>query len=220
MGVLHIPVSLPALLASAFIVSLVTVAVPGPITLVASRLAISRRITYAVWFLVGVTLVDISLFFALAMGAASVLASIGALPPVEFLGGLALLVAGVISLRSRHPSRPHHLRTEPSTRTVWGSFVLGVAVAVGNPHYWIWWVTAGLAFVSAARSFGTFGLAWMLAALVGGVVSWYIPLLWALHRGKAVLSSRGERFITTVLGVLLVVLGLGLLTFATIRLLR
>ncbi len=220
MGPLHVPVSLPALLATAFVVSLVTVAVPGPITLVASRLAISRRITYAVWFLVGVTVVDVSLFFALATGAASVLERIGALPPVEFLGGFALLVAGVLSLRSRTPSRPHHLPQEPSNRTVWGSFVLGVAVAVGNPHYWIWWVTAGLAFVSAARSFGPFGLAWMLAALIGGVVSWYVPLLWALHRGKAVLSSRAERIITNALGILLVVLGLGLITFSTIRLLR
>lgn len=217
---LHIPLSLPALLASAFIVSLVTVAVPGPITLVASRLAISQRISAAVWFLVGVTVVDISLFFALATGAASVLARIGALPPVEFLGGVALIVGGTISLRSRKTSAAHGVPAEPTSGTPWGSFVLGVAVAVGNPHYWIWWVTAGLAFVSAAQSFGALGLAWMLAALVGGVVSWYIPLLWALHRGKAILSKRAERFIATALGVLLMVLGFGLLAFASIRLLR
>ena len=79
MSGLTVPLSLPALVVSGFVVSLATVAVPGPITLVASRLALSRHLSSAVWFLVGVTALDVSLFTALAAGAAPILLAVGAL---------------------------------------------------------------------------------------------------------------------------------------------
>jgi hypothetical protein len=59
----------------------------------------------------------------------------------------------------------------------------------------------------------------MLAALIGGVVSWYVPLLWALHQGRKLLSARAEHRIEAALGVLLLVIGLGLLGLGAYRLL-
>ncbi len=146
---------------------------PGPITLVASpsRLwpATSRP---PIWFLVGVTALDVALFTALASGAAPVLRRIGALPVVELVGGIALLWGGITSLRAAPAKRRHGPALDDvEERRALSSFLLGLLVAAANPHYWIWWVTAGLAFVEAARAHGASGLAWMLAALVGGVVA-------------------------------------------------
>ena len=208
---LTLPLSLPALVAAAFLVSLATVAVPGPITLVASRLALSRHVAGAVFFLVGVTLVDVALFVALAAGTAPTLRRIGALPLVEIVGGLALFWGGVASLRERPAARrstPTVVAVEPGNAIA--SLLLGVLTALGNPHYWIWWVTAGLAFVEAAKTHGRGGLLWMLGALVGGVITWYVPLVWACHRGRALLSKRGERLVTAGMGVVLLILGAGL----------
>jgi threonine/homoserine/homoserine lactone efflux protein len=204
------PLSLPALVASAFFVSLATVAVPGPITLVASRLALSRHVMAAVWFLVGVTSLDVALFTALASGAAPRLREIGAIPLVEVVGGLALLWGGATSLRKAPEPRDPRERVHVKEGSPLGHFSLGVLVAAGNPHYWIWWATAGLAFVEAARAHGESGLLWMLGALVGGVVTWYVPLLWALSRGSALLTPRAERIVTRGMGVVLLLLGLGL----------
>jgi threonine/homoserine/homoserine lactone efflux protein len=219
-GLSPVTLNLPALMVSAFLVSLATVAVPGPITLVASRLAMDRRTSHAAWFLAGVTLLDVALFAALAGGAAPVLARVGAMPVVELAGGTALVVAAVAALRrhrvSAAPSLPSALETRSATR----SFVLGVAVAAGNPQYWVWWVTAGLAFVEAARNHGPLGLALMLAALVGGVVSWYVPLLWALHRGRTLISARGQLLVVRLLGALLLLLGCGLIALGALRLSR
>lgn len=199
---------MPALVASAFLVSLATVAIPGPITLVASRLALGRGVLSAAWFLAGSTALDIVFFSALAAGAAPSLRALGALPIVEITGGLALLWGGVASLRSvpvKHT--PRRFVDDPQTRSSASNFGLGVAVSLGNPHYWIWWVTAGLAFVEAARTHGRVGLAWMLGALIAGVVSWYVPLLWALHHGRALLSPRGERVVVKAMSVALIVVG-------------
>jgi threonine/homoserine/homoserine lactone efflux protein len=204
--------------ASGFIVSLATVVIPGPITLVATRLALARHIASAIWFLVGVTTLDVALFAALASGAGPVLLRIGALPMVEVVGGVALLWGGVSSMRAVPPGRGLRLKgREPEERKAFGSFLLGLLVAAGNPHYWIWWVTAGLAFVEAARAHGASGLAWMLGALVGGVVAWYVPLLWALGRGSELLSPRAERFVVRGMGIVLLLLGAGLAGLGTWR---
>lgn len=218
---LTLPLSLPALLAAGYLVSLATIAVPGPITIVASRLALSNRIAAATWFLAGTTVLDVSLFLALAAGAAPSLRRIGALPIVEVVGGLALLWGGAASLRA-HPAPPKkreygHLEERGNLVS---SFVLGLAVSAGNPQYWVWWVTAGLTFVEAARSHGRAGIAWMLLALIAGVVSWYIPLLWALRHGRSLLSERAERFVTRGMGIVLVLLGAGLAGLGTWRFLR
>jgi threonine/homoserine/homoserine lactone efflux protein len=207
---LTVPLSLPALVVSAFLVSLFTVAIPGPITLVASRLALERRMWSAIWFLVGVTVLDVALFTALASGAAPVLRRVGALPMVELTGGIALLWGGIGSLRSAGAVRKMRREVDTEVGSLFRSFLLGILVAAGNPHYWIWWVTAGLAFVEAARAHGAPGLLWMLGALVGGVVTWYVPLLWAIGRGSTLLTPKRERFVTRAMGVALVLLGVSL----------
>ena len=213
-----VPLTLPALIASAFLVSLATVVVPGPITLVLSRLAISHRISIAIWFLVGCLAVDVVLFSALAGGAAPVLRRLGALPAVEIIGGLALLWGGISSLRHqpapRDPTRAAHIEEYPAYRAV----LSGVLVCLGNVQYWFWWITAGLAFVEAARDHGYPGMLWILIALIGGVVAWYAPLLWALHHGRSLLSPRAERLVVVVMGGALVALGVVLLVLGGFRL--
>ena len=214
---LTVPLSLPALVASAFLVSLATVAIPGPITLVASRLALARHLSAAIWFLVGVTALDVALFTALAGGAAPVLRRIGALPIVEIVGGIALVWGGIGSLRDAKPRRDPGLKVDIEGRSSVGSFLLGLVVAAGNPHYWIWWVTAGLAFVEAARAHGAPGLAWMLAALVGGrgllvraVAVGTAPRLFAA-------DAPGRALVTRGMGVALLLLGLGLVALGSWR---
>lgn len=212
-----VPLTLPALIVSAFLVSLATVVVPGPITLVLSRLAISHRISRAIWFMVGCLAVDVLLFSALAAGAAPVLRRLGALPVVEIVGGLALLWGGIGSLRHqpvpRDPARAAHLEEYPASRAV----LSGVLVCLGNVHYWFWWITAGLAFVEAARAHGYAGMLWILIALIGGVVAWYAPLLWALHHGRRLMGPRTERIVVVVMGGALVALGAVLVLLGSFR---
>lgn len=219
MNGLTLPLPFPALVAVAFLVSLATVSIPGPITIVATHLALDRRIRAAAWFLAGTTTLDAVLFAALGAGAGPLLRRIGALPLVEILGGLVLLWGGISSLRRDAPARSVRPRVRHEPHHALGHFALGLLVSACNPHYWIWWVTAGLAFVEAARAHGTPGLAWMLAALIAGVIAWYIPLLWALHRGRQLLSPRRERQLVTIMGALITFLGASLIAFGAWRLL-
>ncbi len=209
--------SLPALVGSAFLISFATVVVPGPITVVASRLAL-QRLSAAVWFLIGVTCLDVALFLALAAGAGPLMRGLGGLPLVEIVGGFVLLWAGAASLRG--VPRPHRRPPSPANDGRRGAayFFLGVAVAAGNPHYWFWWLSAGLALIQAARGYGHGGLLWLLTALVGGVVGWYVPLLAAIRRGRSLLSPRAEAWILKGLAVVMMLLGAALVGVGVARL--
>uniref|UniRef100_A0A7C2N9N9 LysE family translocator n=1 Tax=Thermoanaerobaculum aquaticum TaxID=1312852 RepID=A0A7C2N9N9_9BACT len=214
---LTLPLSLPALVITGFLVSFATVVIPGPITLVATRLGLAHRLGAAFWFLLGATLLDGLLFAALAAGAGPSLARLGALPAVEIAGGLVLLWGGLSSARHR-PTREPQPNWTSNSRPRFRYLLLGMGVSLANPHYWLWWVTAGLAFVEAARTYGEPGLLWMLGALIGGVVCWYAPLLYALHHGKTLLSPKSEALVVRVLAVVLVILGLGLVGLGGYRL--
>ncbi len=216
---LTLPLSLEALVITGYLVSLATVVIPGPITLMATRLGLGHRLQAAFWFLVGATLLDAVLFVSLAAGAGPYLARLGALPVVELAGGLVLLWGGLATFHRPPepvpvPSGPTNNGRHPRVRYL----LLGMGVSLANPHYWLWWVTAGLAFVEAARTYGEPGLLWMLFALIAGVVSWYAPLLLALHHGKTLLSPRAETLVVRALAVVLVVLGLGLVALGGYRL--
>lgn len=219
MHALALPFSLPALVALGFFVSFATVVIPGPITLVATRLGLGHRLGAAFWFLLGATLLDALLFTALAAGAGPHLARLGALSAVELAGGLVLLYGALSALQPR-PQQVLAANglTGREEKPKMSYLLLGMAVSLANPHYWLWWVTAGLAFVEAARAYGKPGLLWMLLALVGGVICWYAPLLLALHHGKVLLSRRAERWVLRGLSAVLLILGLGLLCVGSYRL--
>lgn len=214
---LTLPLSLEALVITGYLVSLATVVIPGPITLVATRLGLAHRLAAAFWFLVGATLLDALLFAALAAGAGPHLARLGALPAVEIAGGVVLLWGALASARHR-PAADKGPALSDNGHPRFRYLLLGMGVSLANPHYWLWWVTAGLAFVEAARTYGEPGLLWMLGALIGGVVSWYAPLLLALHRGKTLLSPRAEALVVKALALVLLVLGLGLVGLGGYRL--
>lgn len=214
---LTLPLSLEALVITGYLVSFATVVIPGPITLVATRLGLAHRLEAAFWFLVGATLLDAALFAALAAGAGPHLARLGALPAVELAGGLVLLWGAYASAHQRPSAKPEPALPRNS-RPRFRYLLMGMGVSLANPHYWLWWVTAGLAFVEAARTYGEPGLVWMLGALIGGVVSWYAPLLYALHHGKTLLSPRAEALVVKALAVVLLLLGLGLVGLGGYRL--
>jgi threonine/homoserine/homoserine lactone efflux protein len=169
-----------------------------------------ESVAAASWFLIGALATDAVLFTALAAGMAPLLRRIGALPIVELVGGLALVWGGLSSLRESPTTSEQAVELNGQQRGVGGLVVLGALLSLGNPHYWLWWVTGGLAFVEAARAHGHSGLAWMLAALIGGVVAWYVPVIWAVHHGKVLLSKRAEHWVMVAIAGVLVALGLGL----------
>ncbi len=205
--------SLPAVIFSAFVVSFVTVVVPSPITIAASRYAVARGTRAAATFLTAVTVLDIIVFSALAFGFQPFLRRIGGTQYLMPVAGVVLVVVGIGMLvlaprdASRIVSERGKRRVEREQR-LHGPFLAGLLVATANPGYWIWWTTAGTAFIHAARHWGRLGLTLLLLAFVGGLVLWYSVFLWGLHHGRTMISDRAQKWLLIVLGVALIGFGL------------
>jgi threonine/homoserine/homoserine lactone efflux protein len=198
--------SLPAVIVSAFVVSFVTVVVPSPITVAAGHYAMARGTRAAGAFLGAVTLLDGGVFAVLALGVHPILRDIGGTRYVVPAAGFVLVAAGVamvvVTLR-RSLDRMVSLRWQQKAQreeSLHGPFLAGLAVASANPGYWLWWTTAGTAFIHAARHWGRIGLTLLLVAFLGGVILWYATLLFALHRGRHLFTAGQQRTLMLILG--------------------
>jgi threonine/homoserine/homoserine lactone efflux protein len=208
--------SLLATILSAFLVTFATVVIPSPSTVAASRLAFTHGWRAAASFLAGVVTLDIAVFCGLALGFQ---------PFLQRVGGAAYLVptvaAGMIIFGFAMMIRPPRLAprdscndppvSDRSQEPLRGAFLGGLLVPAANPGFWMWWMTVGTSFIHAARHWGDLGLASLLAALVGGVAAWYLPLVLALRRGSALFPPRSLRRVLRLLGAALVAFGAHLL---------
>jgi threonine/homoserine/homoserine lactone efflux protein len=208
--------SLPAIVASAFFVSFATVVIPSPSTLAASRYAVTQGTRAAAACLSAVVILDTIVFLALALGLQPWLRSIGGsqyMPPVAgallVLAGIAMVIAAPKDV-SRLVSR-RGKRFADREQALHGPFISGLLIPLANPGYWIWWTTVGTAFIHAARHWGRLGLTIVLLGFLAGVLSWYLPLLYALHRGRQVFSPSAQQRLLTLVGVAMIGFGLFLL---------
>jgi threonine/homoserine/homoserine lactone efflux protein len=203
-------------LGSAFVVTFVTVAVPNPSTIGASHYGVRRGARAAAMFLGAVLCLDVVVFFVLVHGLHPLLSALGAARYLKPLAGAGLTIAGLVMVVTvlRNASLPQSMRLSSDAEdrgTAHGPFVAGVLVPAANPGFWIWWTTVGTSFIHAARPWGNVGLGLLLAAFLGGAAAWYVPLVWALSRGRQVLSERAQRVALVILGCAMVGFGVVLL---------
>ncbi len=210
------PTSLPAVILSAFFVTFATVVVPSPSTVAASRYAVTHGTRAAAACLSAVVLLDIVFFLALALGLQPMLHRIGGSHYMPPIAGVLLIGAGLVMVFAA-PKNIHRLVSDRGRRradheqALHGPFVAGLLIPLANPGYWIWWTTVGTAFIHAARHWGRLGLTLLLVSFLAGIVGWYIPLLYALHRGRQVFSMEAQKRIVVILGAAMVVFGTFLL---------
>ncbi len=209
--------SLLTVVLSAFVVTLATVIVPSPSTMAASRYAVSHGTRAAAACLSGVVLLDIFVFLGLALGFEPMLFRIGGhryiLPAAALLllgAGLFMVIMAPKDVSSRLITPKGEKRADMEQK-LHGPFLAGVLIPLANPGYWIWWTTVGTSFIHAARRWGRLGLTFVLIGFLAGVLSWYIPLLWALSRGRQVFSPKVQQRILTVLGIGMMAFGAHLL---------
>ena len=110
-----------------------------------------------------------------------------------------MVVVGVVMAATARRGGPRARSSKPAIEaedgaTARGPFLAGLLVPASNPGFWIWWTTVGTSFIHAARHWGEVGLGLLLLALIGGAAAWYLPLLWALSRGRQVFSERVQEF--------------------------
>jgi len=199
-------------LGTAFLVSFVTVLLPNPSTLAASRIAMRDGVRSAELFLGAVLALDSIVFLILVFGFHPLMRTVGVAEYLRPLAGAGLLILGFLMMRNAGKDALATGRREiPRSRVGHGPMIGGILVPAANPGYWIWWTTVGTAFIHTVRPHGGMALAALMAVMIGGAAIWYFLLLRALAHQRRVFSPARRKAVFFIMGLVMLAFGILLL---------
>ena len=168
-----------AFLSGAIVISLSGVLAPGPVTAV--TIGKGGQSPHAgAWIAVGHGVVEIPLMILLALGVGRFLADPTVKIVFGILGGLFLLFMAVGMIREAG-------RAEVAAASFTGSpLAAGILLSLGNPYFFVWWATVGVALIMQSW---VFGLAGFLALIA---VHWLCDFIWSYF--LSTLSFTGGKF--------------------------
>jgi threonine/homoserine/homoserine lactone efflux protein len=152
---------------------------PGPITAVTVGKGTESPHAGAL-IAIGHGLVEIPLMALISLGLGSALEVPYVRSSIALVGGLFLLYMAVDMFRGVN-------RVEVSSRGDTRSpIVAGIALSLGNPYFFLWWVTVGAALILRSVRFGLVGF---LAFALG---HWLCDFCWDYF--LSIMSFRGGKF--------------------------
>jgi len=193
---------------TAFAVGLSGAMSPGPyLTVTISRTLRNGRLS-AMLMLVGHALLEALLLIGFAFGLQHFLARPTVITALGILGGVVLLwMGGDLLLGAIQGSITADLEAAEDDSRL-GPIAHGAFVSLSNPYWTLWWATIGVTLAAKGLAIGPVGV---LAFFVGhqlADIAWYTFVIFAVAKGRNLLSPRVYRVIIGALASFLLVLGL------------
>ncbi len=176
-------------LASAVLISLSGVMMPGALTAAAIAQGTHSK-NAGVLIAIGHAVIEIPLIFLLILGFDVVLKSQKIQIAIGIAGGGVLLWMATQMLRDL---RKAEYTAAESYKA--GPVLTGLILSVSNPYFLLWWATVGLNLAMKAQSLGAVAL--VLFAIVHWLCDlvWLHLLAWASFKGSALLSPRRQKIV-------------------------
>lgn len=190
-----------------FTVGLTGALVPGPMLFATIEVSLRKGWLAGPEVVIGHILVELMLSILITFGAASLVGS-GTISAISVIGGLALMVFGLLTVRDA--------KAAASARASWDAsglkftsnpVTLGLITSVSNPYFWIWWLTAGSALVIKAHELGILISVAFILGHWAADLSWFTAVSGSFSRGKALLSQKMHRYILYACGIFLIIFG-------------
>ena len=179
---------------------------PGPVT--AAAIVMGARNRYAgALMAVGHGIVEFPLIVLIAVGMKGILESNSIKIVIGLAGGTFLIITAVQMLSNLKSANKPQVTISKSA-----PLLAGVILSGGNPYFFVWWATVGLALATTATGLGVW--AFVLFAIVHWLCDliWLEALSWASFKGSVLFSPRRQRIVLVVCAIVL--LGFGVLFIA------
>ncbi len=88
-----------------------------------------------------------------------------------------------------------------------GPVLSGALVSLSNPYWTLWWATIGVTLAIQGLSYGPVGVAAFFVGHELADLAWYAAVIFAVSKGRHLLSDRVYRIVMAVLAAVLLVLG-------------
>jgi threonine/homoserine/homoserine lactone efflux protein len=160
-------------------------------------------------------IVEFPLMILIASGMKWILESNQARIVIGLAGGIFLIIMAVGMLRS-----PKGGRETQATTGRGAPLLAGVILSGGNPYFFVWWATAGLALATTAVGLGVW------AFVLFAIIHWLCDLVWlealsrASFKGSVLLSPRRQKIALLVCGIALLGFGLLFISGASVGLIK
>jgi len=162
----------------------------------------------------GHIVIETAIFFLIILGFAAVAQPYTS--AIAIIGGFALIVFGILTILG---SRTASLGTGTAQAAA-DPYVAGLVTSAANPYFWIWWLTAGCAFLLQSLAGGLLlAIAFMIGHW-GADVSWYTFVSTSVAKGRTILQENTYHLIMAACGVFLIVFGLWYLSGPVLAVLR
>jgi threonine/homoserine/homoserine lactone efflux protein len=175
---------------------------PGPTLVATINASLKGDWTAGLKVSLGHIVIETAIFFLIILGLASVAQPYTT--AIAVIGGIALIVFGVLTIGG---SRSASLSTAPA-QVAADPYMAGLLTSAANPYFWIWWLTAGCAFLIQSLAGGILFAVVFMIGHWGADVSWYVFVSTGVAKGRTILSDTMYHRIMAACGIFLVIFGL------------
>ena len=191
-----------------FMAALSGAVIPGPVFAITVSESLKRGYVAGPLIVAGHLLLEALIIAAAFMGLDMLLDTAEVRALIGFVGGSALIVMGLLLLKSCV-----NLRVEAGVGSrgyviSHGLVAAGFLSSGSNPQFFIWWLTIGLPMIK--YSMDVAGLSGLLAFMVGHALAdlgWFGLVGYSAYRGKSLLSERVVRLMIVGSAIFLLFLG-------------
>jgi len=173
---------------------------PGPITAVAVGKGNESPHAGAL-VAIGHGIIEFPLVISIFYGFGHLLSLLYVRAVISFAGGLFLLAMGVGMFRSIK-------QVEVGlNKYAYSPVIAGILLSLGNPYFFIWWITVGATFVLRSVSFGK------VFFLIFALLHWSCDFFWCYFlsalsfKGGRFFGKRFQKAVFVVCGVVLLLFG-------------
>ena len=179
------------IVAASFLIGLSGAASPGPMTASILGLGTRRPGPFVAGLIAGHAVPEAAMVMGIAYG----VRDIPYMDLVALIGSGVLIAFGASQLL-------HAGDTLAASRETRAPVAVGVACTLGNPYWWVWWLTFGVGFLALHPSFAAF-----YVGHIGADIAWLGLLTFAVSRGANVLGPHYKKVVQAS-GLAMVLFGL------------
>jgi len=191
-----------------FTIGLTGALMPGPMLFATIEFSLKRGWTAGPEVVLGHMLVELVLCMFIFFGTTAFFGE-RIISTIFLIGGLSLVVFGLLTVKdARSAVSSSNISQKSSGFKLKSSpAFIGLATSVSNPYFWIWWLTAGSAFLLSEYELGIISAAAFIFGHWTADLSWFTAVSGSVSRGKTLISQKMHTNILYVCGVFLIIFG-------------
>ncbi|MBN1323894.1 MAG: LysE family transporter [Methanotrichaceae archaeon] len=192
----------------AFTIGLTGALAPGPTLVATVNTSLKGGWIAGPKVAAGHAVIEAFIFLLIVMGLAQAAQSYSS--AIAFIGGLALIVFGILTLLGSREATIARPQEDVSSNP----YIAGMLTSLANPYFWIWWLSIGSALVLEGLEGGLLLAVLFMIGHWGADFGWYTLISTSMDRGRTVLSDGNYRRVLAACGIFLMVFGAYYLTKA------